>query len=364
MIGTITTEKSLFKLRSTMKNPISPENESKLSSEQQVRVDQAAQIITAGGTVAFPTETVYGLGADATNPDAVQKIFRIKQRPTHHPLIVHIGAHSELDFWAQEIPEPARQLAQHCWPGPLTLILQRSRHVPDAVTGGQNTVGLRMPIHPVAQALLSAIGPHKALAAPSANRFGRISPTTAAHVQQELGAEVDYILDGGPCEIGLESTIVSFQDRIPHIHRPGGVSIATIESVLGTTVVHTQDHAPVIRTPGSLPAHYAPQTPLSIFPTPQIWQQASLLAEQNQRILVLTWSESAKPVIRNPLIEHFAMPMEPKLYGKQLYARLHQFDQAGFDCLLLESPPDHPHWLAIKDRLQRASYRSADNPQS
>lgn len=347
-----------------MNTPPSPANDNGLSSEQKARIDQAAQIIIAGGTVAFPTETVYGLGADASNTDAVQEIFRIKQRPIHHPLIVHIGTHSELDFWAQDIPKPARQLAQHCWPGPLTLILQRSRYVSDAVTGGQNTVGLRMPVHPVAQALLSAIGPHKALAAPSANRFGRISPTTAAHVQQELGSDVDFILDGGPCEIGLESTIVSFQDRIPHIHRPGGVSIATIESVLGAAVVHNQDHVASLRTPGSLPAHYAPQTPLSIFPTPEIWQQAFLLAEQNQRILVLTWSDSAKPPTRNPMIEHFAMPMEPKLYGKHLYAKLHQFDQAGFDYLLLESPPNHPHWLAIKDRLQRASYRSVDNPQS
>ena len=170
----------------------------------------AARILCAGGTVAFPTETVYGLGADVTNLNAIQKIYKIKQRPIDHPLIVHISDISHLDYWAQAIPASAWKLAQQFWPGPLTLILRRSRHIADNVTGGQDTVGLRIPAHPVALTLLNELGPEKALAAPSANRFGRISPTTAAHVREELGCDVDMILEGGACEVGLESTIISF----------------------------------------------------------------------------------------------------------------------------------------------------------
>ena len=328
-----------------------------LTPEQQEQIVAAAQILRSGGTVAFPTETVYGLGADAANPSAIQKIYRIKQRPVDHPLIVHIGAISDLHHWAQAIPESAWKLARRFWPGPLTLILPRSARIPDCVTGGQDTVGLRMPAHPVALALLRALGPEKALAAPSANRFGRISPTAAAHVQQELGMEVDMILDGGACQVGLESTIVSFHDGIPQILRPGGITPAAIEAVLQNPVLLPHHRPQTIRASGTLPAHYAPATPLRLYPAAELWRHASALAEQGLRILIITWSDSScsRPALSES-IEQLIMPSDPAAYGQQLYARLRQFDQLDFDYLLAETPPDHPDWLAITDRLQRASY--------
>ncbi len=333
-----------------------------LTSDQWDRITSASNIIHAGGTVAFPTETVYGLGADATNPTAIDKIYRIKQRPLNHPLIVHIGAPGDLDDWAHAIPESAWKLAHRFWPGPLTLILQRSHRVPDCVTGGQNTVGIRMPSHPIALALLHALGPQKALAAPSANRFGRLSPTTAAHVHWQLGSDVDLILDGGSCAIGLESTIVSFHEQSPKILRPGGISAEEIGTVLNIPIALTHtDNNPTIRTSGSLPSHYAPVTPLKLASTEHIWPQALAAAERQLRTLVMTWSDIADNKPGNPLIAHHAMPYDPFTYGQQLYAKLHQFDQAAFDLLLIETPPDHTDWLAVSDRLRRAGHRFSDN---
>ncbi|SEG03454.1 L-threonylcarbamoyladenylate synthase [Nitrosomonas ureae] len=336
--------------------------QSDLSPAQLDQIIAAAQILRTGGTVAFPTETVYGLGADVTNPVAIDKIYTIKQRPTNHPLIVHIGSISHLHYWAQAIPDSAWKLVNHFWPGPLTLILPRSDRIPDSVTGGQDTVGIRFPAHPVALALLRALGPEKALAAPSANRFGRISPTLAAHVHQELGNAVDMILDGGACDVGLESTIVSFHDEIPQILRPGSITLSALEAALNSSVIlahHINNRS--IRTSGSLPAHYAPTTPLRVYSNTQIWQHAFILAEKNLRVLVITWSNTDKPKFSNQFIEQFSMPEDPVAYGRQLYAKLRQFDQAEFDYMLIESPPDHPSWLAIADRLQRAGYHSPDN---
>ena len=327
-----------------------------LSQSQQAHISKAAEILRTGGTVAFPTETVYGLGADVSNPYAIQKIYSIKQRPTDHPLIVHIGDLSQLSYWAEEIPESAWTLAHHFWPGPLTLILQRSSRIPDCVTGGQRTVGLRIPAHPAALALLNRLGPEKALAAPSANRFGRISPTTAEHVRQELGTNVDLILDGGACEVGLESTIVSFHDRFPHILRPGGITATALENALQSPLLLSTAN-PTIRTSGSLPSHYAPVTPLRIHPTELIGQHASALGAQDLRVVVMTWSEiDLTSFYTHASIKLHSMPADPILYGRQLYATLRQFDQAGLDYLLVEAPPDHPDWLAITDRLQRASH--------
>ncbi len=343
-----------------MKQKQYTQNKSNLLPEQHDQITAAARILCKGGTVAFPTETVYGLGADVTNLDAIRKIYKIKQRPIDHPLIVHIGDISHLDYWAQAIPESAWKLANHFWPGPLTLILQRSRHIPDSVTGGQDTVGLRIPSHSVALALLEALGPDKALAAPSANRFGRISPTTAAHVQEDLGSEVDMILDGGACEVGLESTIISFCDQSPKILRPGGITLSALESVLNSTIILAHNTSQAIRTSGSLPAHYAPVTPLRMHSTEQIWHSARVLAAQGLRILVITWSSIEKYQPSDQSIQQFSMPADPIAYGKQLYAKLRQFDQAGFNYILVEAPPDQLNWLAIIDRLQRASYHSSD----
>lgn len=319
------------------------------------QIDSAVALLRAGGTVAFPTETVYGLGADVSNFSAVQRIFEIKKRPADHPLIVHFADASRLHYWAREVPEQAWKLAEHFWPGPLTLILPRSRHVPENVTGGQDTVGLRVPDHPVALALLSALGTEGALAAPSANRFGHVSPTTAAHVQEELGQTVDMILDGGPCEIGLESTIVGFSGQIAVILRPGRISLAALTEVLGEKVVLPERGNHTGRVPGALASHYAPVTPLELCPTESLWRRALELESAGSRVAIMEWSGRNLDRPENKNILHFSMSREPALYGSQLYATLRRFDHEGFDRMLVEAPPDHPAWVAIADRLQRAS---------
>jgi len=326
-----------------------------LSLELQKQIAAAVRQLQAGETVAFPTETVYGLGADISIPTAIRQIYEIKGRPTNHPLIVHFAHISQLQHWAKEIPKSAWKLATHFWPGPLTLILKRSQHVPQNVTGGQNTVGLRIPGHPIALALLNALGAETALAAPSANRFGRISPTTAAHVQDELGDRVHMVLDGGACQVGLESTIVSFDDEAAIVLRPGGISLSALETVLNDKITLSNDRKSTVRAPGSLASHYAPATPLEICPTQTLWQRTHELEAQNLSAAVITWSVSISVRISNKNIVQFSMPQEPTAYGNQLYATLRQFDQKGFDRLLIEAPPGNPAWLAITDRLQRAS---------
>ena len=332
-----------------------------LSIEQQQQIAVAVKQLQAGGTVAFPTETVYGLGADIAIPSAIREIYEIKGRPADHPLIVHFAHSSQLPYWAIEIPESAWKLATHFWPGPLTLILKRSQHVPQYVTGGQNTVGLRIPDHPVALALLKALGTETAVAAPSANRFGRISPTTAAHVRDELGQNVSMVLDGGACQIGLESTIVSFDDDTATVLRPGGIPLSALETVLGKKLKLNNQHKTAIRAPGTLSSHYAPATPLEICPTQTIWQRTHELETQNLCAAVITWSVSKSTPLTNKNIVQFAMPREPVAYGIQLYATLRQFDRKGFDRLLVEAPPDNPAWLAITDRFQRASHNNTNN---
>ncbi|MBX3630439.1 MAG: threonylcarbamoyl-AMP synthase [Nitrosomonas sp.] len=324
--------------------------------EQRNQISTAAAILDNGGIVAFPTETVYGLGADATNPAAVRKIYDIKQRPADHPLILHIGDIARMEHWSQDIPESAWMLAERFWPGPLTLILKRSRHVPDCVTGGQDTVGIRMPAHAIALALLNAIRPEKAIAAPSANLYGKISPTTSAHVQATLAGKVDMILDGGPCAIGLESTIVHVDHQTVSILRPGGIAVSAIESALNQSVILTHHNSrQTIRVSGALPAHYAPSTPLRLHTQAEIYKLALELAEQHFQIAVITWSDIDPRLFSTPEIRHIAMPPDPVEYGKQLYAVLHRCDRIGLDFILMESPPQKPAWLAVADRLQRAS---------
>ncbi|MCB1948781.1 L-threonylcarbamoyladenylate synthase [Nitrosomonas sp.] len=328
----------------------------KLDQKQLEKVAAAARLLKEGGIVAFPTETVYGLGVDATNTDAVRKVYEIKQRPTDHPLIVHIGHITQLDYWAQEIPEAAWLLARHFWPGPLTLILRRSPHIPDCVTGGQDTVGIRLPAHPVALKLLNMIGPNKAIAAPSANLYGRISPTTAAHVSATLNNKIDMILDGGSCKVGLESTIISFEHGTVFLLRPGGIPVSAIELVLNKPVISHKSKAPVTRVPGALPSHYAPTTPLQLFHLPELIQTANKLAAQNLHTVVITWSEINSSQLSAPNIQHVRMSRDPVHYGQHLYALLHRYDQAPYNYILMETPPELPAWLAISDRLQRASY--------
>ncbi len=324
----------------------------------QDQIIAAATLLRDGGVVAFPTETVYGLGAEISQPAAVRRLFDIKKRPLGHPLIVHFADVSGLEHWARDVPTQALRLAERFWPGPLTLILQRSGHVPQNVTGGQDTVGLRFPDHPVAQALLAELGPARAVAAPSANRFGRISPTTAAHVKEELGEAADMILDGGPCRVGLESTIVGFDGNTPVILRPGGISMEELMEIVGKNVVRPSSMTRTVRVSGSLASHYAPATPLELWRAELLWQRALELEAGGARVGVATWSPqdlSQRRSRENKNLAHFFMPREPVSYGRLLYASLRQWDHEGFDRLLVELPPNDSAWAAISDRLRRAS---------
>ncbi|MCO6429137.1 L-threonylcarbamoyladenylate synthase [Nitrosomonas communis] len=324
------------------------------------KIAAAVALLKAGKNVAFPTETVYGLGADITNPSAINRIYEIKRRPTNHPLIVHFAEMNQLEYWATDVPEPAKQLAEHFWPGPLTLILPRSPHVPLSVTGGQNTVGLRIPDHPIALALLKALGAGKALVAPSANRFGRLSPTSASHVHEEFGHEVSMILDGGPCKVGLESTIVGFYHSTAILLRPGGIPVTSLEEILKQKVIVQKAQNITLRAPGTLSSHYAPVTPLEVWPSESIQQRAQELSKKGLRIALVTWSTPDYfSQDSNENIHHFLMPADSIEYGHHLYATLRQLDQKGFSRLLAEAPPDDPAWLTISDRLQRASFSTA-----
>ena len=259
--------------------------------ESSSQISSAVTKLKAGKIVAFPTETVYGLGADISIPSAVNRIYEVKERPVNHPLIIHFSQVSQLEYWAKEIPKAAHQLAKHFWPGPLTMILPRTQHVSLNVTGGQDMVGLRIPNHPTALALLDAMGSKRALAAPSANRFGRVSPTTAAHVFDEFGHKIDMILDGGPCKIGLESTIVSFRDNSVIVLRPGGIPITKLVKVLDEEVLLSEDEKSDIRVSGSLNSHYAPLTPLEVHSNTSIWERYAEIKAQGLHPILLGWSK-------------------------------------------------------------------------
>jgi L-threonylcarbamoyladenylate synthase len=309
-------------------------------------IARAVALLKQGELVAFPTETVYGLGADARNPAAVAKIFVAKGRPADHPLIVHIPDATHLDRWARDISEAARVLANKFWPGPLTLILKRHPDVPDCVTGGQDTVGLRVPNHPVALELLKAFD--GGIAAPSANHFGRISPTTAQHVRDDLGDAVAMILDGGPCQVGIESTIVDMSGPRTTVLRPGMLAGFDIGLVLGrmpAEAVNTNS----VKTPGSHLAHYAPRTPLLMTPEDSVAIAVRTAIGKQQRIAVLAPFPAP---IEHPLIVcwHVA-PTQAEDYARELYATLRALDAAGSDLIIVQRPP----WPAVIDRLNRAS---------
>ncbi|MBM3373838.1 MAG: threonylcarbamoyl-AMP synthase [Betaproteobacteria bacterium] len=317
-------------------------------------IHRAATLLKAGELVAFPTETVYGLGADASNADAVRKVFAAKGRPADHPLIVHIGELSQLDRWAREVPEFALKLARQFWPGPLTLVFKRDPRVPDAVTGGQDTVALRVPAHPLAQQLLRAFG--GGIAAPSANRFGHVSATTAAHVREEFGDTVACVLDGGATEVGIESTIVDCSGEAPALLRPGMITPQQIEEALGRPLAEARRRSP--RVSGSLDKHYAPHTPLMQMEGDLVVELAHSLTRQGKRVAVL-----ARTALQ-PLIEGLvwkAAPADAAGYARALYASLRALDRAGCDAILVEQPPDEPAWLAIRDRLNRAAAGSGGN---
>jgi L-threonylcarbamoyladenylate synthase len=319
-------------------------------------IERAAGSLHGGGVVAFPTETVYGLGADARNENAVRRVFAIKGRPVDHPLIVHLAEAAQAGDWAADIPETARRLMARFWPGPLTLVLPARDDVPRAVTGGQDSVALRAPNHPMALALLRAFG--GGLAAPSANRFGAVSPTEARHVRASLGDVVDQVLNGGPCRYGLESTIVSLLDESPQVLRPGALPLATLRNALSEDGIKLSDRttsAP--RVPGALVAHYAPVTPLEIHSGEALATRAEELLAQGLQVAVLLLNRELHGNPISPSLPQFLLPTQPVAYARGLYARLHEIDYFSFDRLLVEAPPKKESWGAVNDRLERASVR-------
>ena len=351
-------------------------------------ITRAATLLAAGGLIGLPTETVYGLAADASNPQAVARMFAAKGRPADHPVIVHLAHAQEIREWASAIPEAAWTLAAAFWPGPMTLILKRASHVLDAVTGGQDTVGLRVPSHPMAHAVLAAFAQARkqldaaapaGIAAPSANKFGRVSPTTAQHVRDEFGDAIDFVLDGGACEVGIESTIVDLSAGEARVLRPGFIMAEAIRSALGAAVGRMvpeealperlsaeslaqisvpSSAAPTAatmapRVSGSLDAHYAPRTRTLLAAQHEV---ADTLAQHpGKRIAVLSFSPTRVP---NTL--HWLASRQVRVYAHNFYAHLRAMDTAGCDLILIEAPPQGAEWEGINDRLRRAAFGSAE----
>lgn len=304
-------------------------------------LDRAVEILRAGGLVAFPTETVYGLGADASNPEAMARLYAAKGRPADHPVIVHFADAGSAFAWAREVPETARALAAKFWPGPLTMVLKRSPKAKDFVTGGQDSVGLRVPSHPVAQALLRAFG--GGIAAPSANLFGNVSATTARHVEDELASRVDLVLEGGPSEVGIESTIVDLTGDGVVVLRPGRISAGDLRDF---GVRRATAASP--RHSGGLDRHYAPRTPAVLVPPHALDAE---IAKRGATVAVLAFSRPDERVdywIR--------LPREPGGYARGLYAALRELDGAGCETILVEAPPETDEWTAVRDRLRRATH--------
>jgi len=310
----------------------------------RIPLHEAVAILKRGGLVAFPTETVYGLGADASNPAAVARLYKVKGRPKGHPVIVHLADAGQLVRWAREIPESATQLAARFWPGPLTLLLKRAPAVGDYLTGGEDTIGLRVPNHSIALELLRQFG--AGIAAPSANKFGRISPTTAEHVRNDLGDEVDLILDGGSCEIGIESTIVDLSRGRPVLLRPGRIGAEEIEATLQVETGPRDRSAP--RAPGTLESHYAPRHTLRLIPSVQ-WDEVLRTAPLARGVL----SFRPRPA-SDASAKWIEAPSGVARYARGLYASLRTLDESGCDEILVEEPPASAEWGAVRDRLARA----------
>ncbi len=313
-------------------------------------IARAVEALRRGGLVAFPTETVYGLGADATNIDALARLYAVKGRPRDHPAIVHVATPRQLEEWAVEVPPAARRLADELWPGPLTIVVRRAARVPDAVTGGGETVGVRVPDQPVALALLRAFG--HGIAAPSANRFGRVSPTTAEDVRADLGGDVDVVLDDGPCSVGVESTIVDCTGAEPVILRPGGVSRERIEVITEQSVPVRRDG--LVRAPGTLKSHYSPEATVLLVDRRELGLRAERCIEAGQRVAVLATG-------RLPSLPGDAIVLEAPgnidEYARVLYSRLREADRLGVDVVLAVLPPDEGVGAAVRDRLRRAAGR-------
>ena len=323
-------------------------------------IEAAARKLEEGELVALPTETVYGLGADAENPQAVAKIYAAKGRPANHPVIVHVAPEADIGYWAEAIPPEARKLVDAFWPGPLTLILKRAAHIPDAVSGGQDSVGLRCPSHPVAQALLRAFKLGKGgVAAPSANKFGHVSPTTAQHVRDEFGdgpgSPLACILDGGQSEVGIESAILDLSRMATHgpvLLRPGQISSADIARVIGVEPRLPDAAAP--RASGTLEAHYAPSTPVALVASADLAQVANRLLAAGHGFALIR--HAASPIARAS--GDMPLPASADGYAHDLYAALRSMDAVHADIILVESPPTSTDWQGVNDRLRRAAHDS------
>jgi L-threonylcarbamoyladenylate synthase len=310
-------------------------------------ITRAADALRRGELVAFPTETVYGLGADAASRDALRRLYQVKRRPLDHPVIVHVAAAEQLGDWAADVPAGARQLAHALWPGPLTLVLARAARVPDAASAGLATIGVRVPDQPVALALLREFG--GGVAAPSANRFGRVSPTTADDVRADLGDDVAEVLDGGQCRVGIESTIVDWSTGEPAILRLGGVARETIEQLLGGAVPVRDDGA--VRAPGTLPSHYAPRTRVEVVDAPQLRARAAALTPCG-RVGVIT------PDVPDDLpagVVIVGVPSDADDYAHSLYRLFRAADRERLDVVLAVPPPGTGIGAAVADRLRRAA---------
>lgn len=324
-------------------------------------INAAVEVLERGGLVAMPTETVYGLAADADNEAAVLSSYQAKGRPLNHPLIVHVCGPEALDHWAQEIPESARMLTAKYWPGPLTLVLKKKPRCGLFVTGGQDTVALRCPSHPWAHALLTkfAGSTYRGVTAPSANTFGRISPSCAAHVAEDLGlkpeGKLDLILDGGTCEFGIESTMLDLSTGKPRLLRHGVISRAELEAALGVPVPDAGSDAP--RASGRLKSHYAPRTKLELVDADEMLERAKALKCAGDTVAVM----AGKPVLERlaaadivPVLS-IESPADVMAYGALLYDALHRLDHAGAKRILIERPAADPAWAAVADRLGRAA---------
>lgn len=337
--------------------PILPGNEPQA-------IASAAEALAKGKLVAMPTETVYGLAADADNASACLSIYAAKGRPQNHPLIVHVSGIASASHYAADFPQAAQRLAQAYWPGPLTLIVKRRAGVADTAASGQPTIGLRVPAHPVAQALigaLEALGGH-GIAAPSANQFGRISPTTAQHVAQSFANlepnPLALILDGGPCNVGIESTIIDCTRSHPILLRPGILTLESLETAAGDSMsVHASPQSGDPRASGTLASHYAPKAKVRLMSSEDIGAAAGIIAaskpERPVRIGIYTRHKLKIKKAAHVFVR--AMPDEPQAAAHDLFAALHDFDAQGVTLLWIEAPPDTPEWLGVRDRLQRAA---------
>jgi L-threonylcarbamoyladenylate synthase len=317
----------------------------------QSEIERAVETLRAGELVVFPTETVYGLGANASNPAAVRKIFEVKGRPVDHPVIVHLDNPRYLHRWVSDVPPAAERLAAMFWPGPLTLILPKAESVNDIVTGGQDSIGIRIPSHPMALQLLNAFG--GGIAAPSANRYGRLSPTKPEHVRDELGEAVQVILDGGDSPIGLESTIVSCLNNEVRLLRPGYITRSQVEQVVGDLAAGGV--AP--RTPGDRVLHYAPSTPLEIVASDDLEARAGEVVARQEKVAVLAMRP---PLHTKRYMTWINAGKKPDTYAHNLYSHLRTLDRAGCVRILVQELPQDERWAAILDRLQRASGMGED----